>query len=51
VVNVSQIGTVDRQRLFDKVGALGPSRLRKVLNGLGLVLGLTGVEGDPGSPQ
>ena len=51
VVNVSQIGTVDRQRLFDRVGTLGPSRLREVLNGLGLVLGLTGVEGDASGSQ
>lgn len=47
VVNVSQIGTVDRQRLVDRVGSLGPARLREVLNGLGLVLGLADVEGEP----
>ena len=46
VVNVSQLGTVDKQRLADRVGSLGGTRLREVLNGLGLVLGLSGVEGD-----
>lgn len=46
VVNVSQIGTVDRERLVDRVGSLGPARLREVLIGLGLVLGLEGVEGE-----
>lgn len=46
VVNVSQIGTVDRQRLVDRVGSIGPARLREVLNGVGLVLGLEGVEGE-----
>ena len=51
IVNVSQIGTIDRDRLVDKVGSLGPARLREVLNGLGLVLGLSGVEGDPGARQ
>lgn len=39
VVNVSQIRTIDRSRLEDKVGTLGPGRLRDVLAGLALVLG------------
>ena len=47
VVNVSQLGTVDRGRLNDRVGALGPARLREVLSGLGVVLGLSGPEGEP----
>jgi mRNA interferase MazF len=47
VVNVSQIGTVDRERLVDRIGSLAPARIREVLNGLGLVLGLEGVEGAP----
>src|SRR5437870_4642765 len=33
VVNVSQLGTVDKDRLTDRVGALGTVRLRQVLNG------------------
>jgi mRNA interferase MazF len=46
VVNVSQLGTVDRERLTERVGTLGPARVREVLGGLGLVLGLSGVEGE-----
>lgn len=40
VVNVSQIRTLDRTRLDSRVGALTTSRMREVLGGLGLVLGL-----------
>jgi mRNA interferase MazF len=40
VVNVSQVTTIDRNRLGEKLGALSPNRLREVLQGLGLVLGL-----------
>jgi mRNA interferase MazF len=40
VVNVSQIRTVNRDRLIEKVGDLTPARMREVLTGLGLVLGL-----------
>jgi len=39
VVNVSQIRTVDRTRLADRVGVLGASRVRDVLKGLTLLLG------------
>ena len=40
VVNVSQVVTVDRDRLGEKLGTLSPTRCREVLQGLGLVLGL-----------
>jgi mRNA interferase MazF len=40
VVNVSQMRTIDRGRLGDSIGALGPGRMREVLSGLALVLGL-----------
>jgi mRNA interferase MazF len=39
VVNVSQIRTVDRLRLADRIGALGTARIRQVVEGLSLVLG------------
>ena len=39
VVNVSQIRTVDRTRLAERVGALRPAKLRLVLRGLALLLG------------
>ena len=39
VVNVSQIRTMDRTRLVDRVGGLGPSRMREVLRGLVLLFG------------
>jgi mRNA-degrading endonuclease toxin of MazEF toxin-antitoxin module len=39
-VNVSQIRTVNRDRLTEKVGDLTPVRVREVLIGLGLLLGL-----------
>lgn len=39
VVNVSQIRTLNRSRLVDRVGALSPGRLGEVLAGLALVLG------------
>jgi mRNA interferase MazF len=39
VVNVSQLRTVDRNRLGERVGVLGPSRLREVLRGLALLFG------------
>jgi mRNA interferase MazF len=39
VVNVSQIRTIDRTRLGERVGALRPARLRMVLRGLALLLG------------
>jgi mRNA interferase MazF len=39
VVNISQIRTVDRSRLGERAGALGPARLREVLKGLVLLFG------------
>jgi mRNA interferase MazF len=39
VVNISQIRTIDRTRLVDRVGMLGASRLRDVLSGLILLFG------------
>jgi mRNA interferase MazF len=39
VVNVSQIRTIDRTRLGERVGAIRPAKLRLVLRGLALVLG------------
>jgi mRNA interferase MazF len=40
VINVTQVRTVDRERLSDRAGALTPTRLREVLSGLSLVFGL-----------
>ena len=40
VVNVSQLRTVDRLRLAERVGAVAPARLREVLRGLALLFGL-----------
>jgi mRNA interferase MazF len=45
VVNVTLVRTVDRERLVDSVGHLTPARLREVLRGLALVLGLDALEG------
>jgi mRNA interferase MazF len=39
VVNVSQIRTIDRTRLGERVGAIRPAKLRLVLQGLALLLG------------
>lgn len=39
VVNVSQIRTIDRTQLVDRVGILGMSRMRDVLKGLVLLFG------------
>ena len=39
VVNVSQLRTIDRTRLHDRVGVLGAARMRDVLRGLALLLG------------
>jgi mRNA interferase MazF len=38
VVNLSQIFTVDKAQLAEKVGTLGPSRVREVLDGIRLLL-------------
>jgi mRNA interferase MazF len=39
VVSVSQVRTVDRARLVERIGTLGASRMRDVLKGLVLLLG------------
>jgi mRNA interferase MazF len=39
VVNISQIRTIDRTRLGERIGSLGPVRLRDVLSGLALLFG------------
>jgi len=38
VVNVSQIFTVDKTRLKERIGSLSPERMRAVLQGIGLLL-------------
>jgi mRNA interferase MazF len=45
VVNVSQLRTIDRSRLGDRVGTLGPRRMRDVLAGLNLLLGTDEIAG------
>jgi mRNA interferase MazF len=39
VINVSQVVTVDKSRLLDRLGRLPPARVRSILEGLALVLG------------
>jgi mRNA-degrading endonuclease toxin of MazEF toxin-antitoxin module len=39
VVNISQVRTIDRSLLEDRVGALGAARLREVLRGIALLFG------------
>jgi mRNA interferase MazF len=39
VVNISQVRTIDRSRLSDRVGSLGPARLLEVLRGIALLFG------------
>ena len=39
VVNISQIRTIDRTRLIERVGSLRVERMRQVLRGLTLLLG------------
>jgi mRNA interferase MazF len=39
VVNVSQLRTVDRTRLGERIGALGLTRRQEVVRGLALLLG------------
>ena len=46
VVNVSQLRTIDRTRLHDRVGILGPARMRDVVKGLALLLGTDEVAND-----
>ena len=44
VINVTQLRTVDRDRLTEKLGQLAPARVREVLRGLALVLGLDALD-------
>jgi mRNA interferase MazF len=44
VINVTQLRTVDRNRLTEKLGQLAPARVREVLRGLALVLGLDALD-------
>src|SRR2546425_9315815 len=46
VVNVSQIRTIDRTRLVDRVGVVGADKMREVINGLALLLGTDEGSGD-----
>ena len=46
VVNISQIRTIDRTRLGDRIGALGPARMRDVLMGLALLFGTDAFAGE-----
>jgi mRNA-degrading endonuclease toxin of MazEF toxin-antitoxin module len=39
VVNISQIRTIDRTRLVERVGVLGTGKMHDVLAGLALLLG------------
>jgi mRNA interferase MazF len=39
VINVTQVRTVDRERLTERIGALSPDRIREILEGLSLVFG------------
>ena len=38
VVNVSQLFTVDKRELVEKIGALSPARVRQILEGIQLIL-------------
>lgn len=42
VVNVSQLRTVDRSRLADRIGSVGDDRMAQILDGLALLLGIEG---------
>lgn len=42
VVNVSQLRTVDRSRLTDRIGSIGDDRMAQILDGLAMVLGIEG---------
>ncbi len=46
VVNISQVRTIDKTRLADRVGVLGAARMRDVLKGLALLFGTDEVVGD-----
>jgi len=40
VVNVSQLRTIDRSRLADRIGSVGDERMAQILAGLALLLGI-----------
>jgi mRNA interferase MazF len=40
VVNVSQLRTVDRSRLAERIGSVGDDRVDQILRGLALVFGI-----------
>ena len=40
VINVTQIRTIDREKLYEAIGVLSPRRIHQVLGGLLLVFGL-----------
>ena len=40
IVNVTQLRTVDRDRLDERIGSLGAERVREVLRGVALVFGI-----------
>jgi mRNA interferase MazF len=44
VVNVSQLRTVDRARLAERIGSVSADRVAQVLRGLALVLGIETVD-------
>ena len=42
VVNITQLWTIDRKRLTERIGALERERLKQILQGIALVFGLDG---------
>ncbi len=40
VINVSQLRTVDRSRLTERIGSLGPQRILELKRGLAIVMGI-----------
>ena len=38
VINISQVFTVDKKDLIDKVGALSPERIEQVINNMDMIL-------------
>lgn len=38
VVNITQIVTVDKSDLFEKIGSLSPKRMRQIIDGVNLLL-------------
>jgi mRNA interferase MazF len=44
VINVTQVRTVDRESLTERIGALSPARVHQVLRGLALVFGWDALE-------